>query len=206
MSSINYGAPVWSTNASTTSFHKLQIAQNEVLRISTGSHLISSVDHLHAEAEMLPVDDHSELLSAQYLAKCLQPTNVCHNITIRGPPPRRMKNTLYTRHRATVKPLMTDGNLKDTLNSIHTTVVIKANVGQKKNRVLDDLSPANKQQRSQPPKKTSYDPLPAKIRTLQLLGQYKKRIAKDDTDSCADCRPSPQDVLHFSTAHPIRQD
>ena len=89
---------------------------------------------------MLPVEDHSELLSTQYLAKCLQPTNVCHNITIRGPPPRRMKNTLYTRHRATVKPLMTDGNLKDTLKSIHTTAVNKANVGQKKNRVLDDRS------------------------------------------------------------------
>ena len=52
---INYGAPVWSTNASTTCFHELQIAQNEALTISTGSHLMSSIDHLHAEAEMLQV-------------------------------------------------------------------------------------------------------------------------------------------------------
>ena len=34
----NYGAPVWSTNASVTSIGKIQIAQNEALRISTGSH------------------------------------------------------------------------------------------------------------------------------------------------------------------------
>ena len=33
----NYGAPVWSTNASATSIGKIQIAQNEALRIATGS-------------------------------------------------------------------------------------------------------------------------------------------------------------------------
>ena len=34
----NYGAPVWSANASATSIGKIQIAQNEALRIPTGSH------------------------------------------------------------------------------------------------------------------------------------------------------------------------
>ena len=37
----NYGAPVWSTNASVTSIGKIQIAQNEALRIATGSHKMS---------------------------------------------------------------------------------------------------------------------------------------------------------------------
>ena len=95
-----------------------------------------SIDDLHAEAEMQPVEDHSELLSAQYLEKCLQSTNVCHNITTRGPPPKRMKHTLYTRHRTTVEPLMTDGNLQDNLKSIHTTAVNKAVAKQKKNKYL----------------------------------------------------------------------
>ena len=44
---INYAAPVWSTNLCDT--------QNEALRISTGCHRMSSVDHLHAEANMLKV-------------------------------------------------------------------------------------------------------------------------------------------------------
>ena len=48
----NYGAPVWSTNASATSIGKIQIAQNEALRIATGSHKMSSIDHLHNETEM----------------------------------------------------------------------------------------------------------------------------------------------------------
>ena len=44
---------------------------------------MSSVDHLHVEAKMLKVSEHLELLSAQYLARCLEPENVCHFITIR---------------------------------------------------------------------------------------------------------------------------
>ena len=57
------------------------------------------------------------------------------------PPPRTMKHTLYVKHRATVDPLLSDGNLKDTLHSIHTTVVNKAVAKQKKNRVLEGLPP-----------------------------------------------------------------
>ena len=55
----NYGAPVWSTNASATSIGKIQIAQNEAMRIATGSHKMSSIDHLHNETEMLTVKEHS---------------------------------------------------------------------------------------------------------------------------------------------------
>ena len=90
----NYGAPVWSTNASATSIGKIQIAQNEALRIATGSHKMSSIDHLYNETEMLTVKQHSDLLSAQYLVQCLDPDHVCHNITTMDVPPRQMKHTL----------------------------------------------------------------------------------------------------------------
>ena len=69
-------------------------------------HWMSSIDHLHTEAEMLKVREHSELLSAQYLGRCLEPGNVCHPITKRATPERQMKETLYTRHRDTVEPMM----------------------------------------------------------------------------------------------------
>ena len=65
---------------------------------------MSSVDHLHAEANVLKVREHSELLSAQYLARCLEPENVNNSITTRDPPKSRMKETLFTRHRSTVEP------------------------------------------------------------------------------------------------------
>ena len=53
-----------------------------------------SIDHLHTEAEILKVREHSELLSAQYLAICLEPGNVCHPIKTRATPERQMKETL----------------------------------------------------------------------------------------------------------------
>ena len=41
--------------------------QNEVIRIITGSHKMSSIDHIHSEIEMLQVEDHLNFLSAPYL-------------------------------------------------------------------------------------------------------------------------------------------
>ena len=67
---INYAAPGWSTNLRDTNYRNIQYTQNEALRIATGCHKMSSIDHLYVAAETLKVMEHSELLSAQYLARC----------------------------------------------------------------------------------------------------------------------------------------
>ena len=86
--------------------------QNETLSIATSCHKMFSVNHQHVEAEMIMVREHSELLSAQYLAGGLEPGNVCHSITTRETPKRRMKETLFTRHRNTIEPMMLADNAK----------------------------------------------------------------------------------------------
>ena len=68
----NYAAPVCSTNASDSSFKKIQTAQNAALRTATGAHKMASIDHLHQEYLTLRVKDHSDMLSAQYLVNCLE--------------------------------------------------------------------------------------------------------------------------------------
>ena len=133
---INYDAPVWSTNLRDTNYRNIQYTQNEALRIATGCHKMSSVDHLHAEAKILKVREHSELPSAQYLARCLEPGNVCHSITTRETHKRRMKKTLFTRHRNTVEPMMLANNRKATLQAIHSDAVNKTVKDHKKNIVL----------------------------------------------------------------------
>ena len=90
---INYAAPVWSTNIRDTNYRNTQYTQNDALGIATSCHKMSSVDHLHVEANMLNVREHSELLSAQYLARCLDPGNVCHSITTWETPKTQMKET-----------------------------------------------------------------------------------------------------------------
>ena len=113
---INYAAPVWSPNLH-TNYRQIQYTQNEALRIATGCHKMSSIDHLQTEAEMLKVKEHSELLFAQYLARYLEPGNVCHPITTRATPERQMKETLYTRYRDTVEPVI------GKLHSMHSTLM-----------------------------------------------------------------------------------
>ena len=100
---------------------------------------MSSVNHLHTEANVLKVREHSELLSAQYLARYLEPENVNNSITTRDPPKRRMKETLFTRHCSTVEPMMIAKDRKATLQAIHT--VNQAVTSLRKNVVLDDYPP-----------------------------------------------------------------
>ena len=63
----SYAAPVWSTNASDSSFKKIQTAQNSVLRTATGAHKMANIDHRHQESLTLKVKDQSNMPSAQTL-------------------------------------------------------------------------------------------------------------------------------------------
>ena len=74
---INYAAPVWSPKLRETNNGSIIYAQNEALRITTGCYKMSSIDHRHACSEMLNVKEHSQLLFAQSLVRCLEPENVC---------------------------------------------------------------------------------------------------------------------------------
>ena len=68
-------------------------------------------------------------------------------ITTRETPKKRMKETLFTRHRNTVEPMMLAANRKGTPQAIHTGAVNKAVNDQKKNIVVDDISPPNQRLR-----------------------------------------------------------
>ena len=87
----SYAVPVWSSNASDSSFKKIQTAQNAAARTATVTHKMASIDHLHQESLTLKVRDHSDMLSAQYLVNCLEEDHVYHGITTQEPRP--MKET-----------------------------------------------------------------------------------------------------------------
>ena len=85
----SYAAPVWSTNASDSSFKKIQTAQNAgLMRTATGAYKMSSIDHLHQESLTLRFKDHSYRLSAQYLVNCLE----THSLFIHIPASIRLKS------------------------------------------------------------------------------------------------------------------
>ena len=176
---INYAAPVWSTNLRDTNYRNIQYMQNEALRITTGCHKMSSVDHLHAEANMLKVREHSELLSAQYLARCLEPENVNNSITTRDTPKRWMKETLFTRYRSTVEPMMILKDRKATLQAIHTKAVNQAVSSQRRNGVLDDHPPLINISEKELTRKERTTLAQLRSEHCRILGSYKSRISKD---------------------------
>ena len=136
----NYSAPVWSTNTSDTRLEKIQRTHNEALRIITGSHKMTSFDHLHSETKMLLVEDHLNHLSAQYLVHCLDTDHVCHHITTLDHPPREMKEILFTKHNQTVLPLLANTK-KESLRALYTSFVNTAIDNMTDNRVWNYRPP-----------------------------------------------------------------
>ena len=195
----DYAASVWSTNASNTSMEKIQVAQNEALRISTGAHKMSSIGNLHCEAQMLKVTEHSDLLSAQYLVKCLDHENVCHNITTLG----MMKHTLYSKHHTTIAPLLAD-TTKESLKAVHTAAVFKSRRKQTVNSVLRDRPPdiSETETSLRRPQKTTLSQL--RSGHCHLLNSYKHGIGLEDNPQCKDCGYDNQGVNHIfdCPAHP----
>ena len=77
----SYAVQGWSTNASDSSFKKIQTAQNAALRAATGAHKMACIDHLHQESLTLKVKDHSDMFYLQYNVNCLEEDYVCHGTT-----------------------------------------------------------------------------------------------------------------------------
>ena len=166
--------------------------------ISTRCRKMSSVDHLHVEANMLKVKEHSELLSAQYLTICLEQDNVNFSITTREPLKRMMKETLFTRHRSDVEPLMIVKARKTTLQAIHTMAVDQAVTSLGRNVVLDDRPPSINISEKELTRKECTPLAQLRLCYCRLFGSYKSKISKDlGFDVCADCGKTPHNVKHL---------
>ena len=108
-----------------------------------------------------------------------------------------MKETLYTRHRNTVEPMMIKNDRKATLQALHTAAVVKAVKCHERKPISNAEMELTRKERS----------TLAQLRSgyCRLLGSYKSRIKKDaNLDVCATCGTTPHDVKHLFVcpAHP----
>ena len=58
-----HATPIWYPNTSPSNIAKLQVIQNQALRIATGCVKMTPIGHLHTETKTLPVNDHLSLIS-----------------------------------------------------------------------------------------------------------------------------------------------
>ena len=93
-STLVYAAPIWAPAISDTHWQNLQNTQNHALRTATGCLLMSSQDHLHQETMVMPIRQHSELLTKQFLAKSFLPNNPGHQHLQPRPPAPELPATL----------------------------------------------------------------------------------------------------------------
>ena len=147
---------------------------------------------------MLKVREHSELLSAQYFARCLEPGNICHPIRPRATPERQMKETLYTIHQDIVEPMIVKHDRKATFQALHTDVVDKDVKRHERNVVLDGRPPTISSSEKDLTRKERSALAQLRSGYCRLLGSYKSRIKKDASlNVCAVCGTTPHDVKHL---------
>ena len=112
----------------------------------------------------------------------------------KGTPKRMMKETLFTRHRSAVEPLMIAKDRKTTLQAIHTMAANQAVTSLGRN----DSPPAINISEKELTRKERTTLAQLRSGHCRLLGSYKSRISKDvSLDVCADCGNTPHDVKHL---------
>ena len=103
---LNYCAPIWTPTLSQTNWNGLQTAQNSALRTALGCVKMTSIDHLHSEAKLMPVKEHNDMLSKQFLLSNMKQQQPNHG-DITNKPRRLMKKTLVSEYSAAIRPLAT---------------------------------------------------------------------------------------------------
>ena len=177
---FDYAAPITYPNYSNTSVEKLQRVQNRALRISLGCHAMSSVEHLHLEAGMLPVSDHLHLLSAQFLAKSLHPSHASFPFTTLDRGPRQLKHTLRSKVFSDLEPYVeadgtiNRGNYEAVKKHLHTDIVSRA-IGRSGPNRVRIYPPSRAQRRRQTPARLSGCPVSTPIWFLRQIARFSAK-------------------------------
>ena len=200
---FNYAAPIVYPLYSPSSIAKLQNVQNKSLRLVTGCHLKTSIDHLHAEAQELPVDDHLLLLSSQFFAKSLDPSHVSHPFTTLDQGPRKLRHTLRSKVIDVVQPYMNaDGTISradfhQVKNSLHTDIVRRAISRAGNNRVLGRPPPPVHNNENHLPRLTRVTLAQLRSGQCARLRDFQFTIGKSPDNICRHCTLEPQTVIHL---------
>ena len=161
-----------------------------------------SLDHLHRDCKILPIADHLEMLSSQYLASTLRPDHPSHAVVTAPGGPRDKKKTLYSRCIQHVAPYLTNGvldpaNYKKTIDAIHTSFVAAAIARQKPNRLLEATPPevSKSELTLLRPHRTTLTQL--RSNKCMKLNDTLHRFNRAPSAVCPECRYRRQTVSHL---------
>ena len=200
---LNYCTPIWTPTLSDTNWNELQISQNQALRNITGCVKMTNIDHLHAETKCMPVKNHCEMLSKQYLLSTQKPDHPSHTI-LNKPLPRLMKHTLDSRYNTYISSLtnnipLDQPSYKMLLKTIHTDSVRDTIASQVPNPVLNLPAPQINDDETTLPRKTRVILSQLRSGHSSFLQSYLNRInpTKHPDPNCPHCLTTPHTTEHI---------
>ena len=207
---ISYGCPIWTPALSETLWKELQIAQNAALRIASGNHKMASIEHLHAETDMMLVKDRCFMLSKQFLLATQTQDHPNFSDLWKPPPGKVSKETLETRFgheiRQISSPNMNSDDYKLRLKTIHTDSVREGINNLGNNKVLNQPPPKINPNEKILPRTTRSKLSQLRSGYSNYLDSYNARINPAISEICKSCNISPHTTNHLfeCTAKPTQ--
>jgi hypothetical protein len=196
-STLEYAAPVWSQIISKTKQENLQTVQNQALRVASGCLLMSHQDHLHQETKVLPLKEHSELISKQFLAASYQPTHPANKFLDKPQSKRNRRKTPLTFKEEVSNKFQAGYVYKQTLKSLHTDAVKNCIESYKTNSVLNSKPPEINPEEVKLTRKERSELARLRSGYSRRLNFYLNKIDNQVQDGCPLCKISPHDTEHL---------
>ena len=151
---------------------------------------------------MLPVRNHLDMLSKQYLASALRAEHPAHEPVTRPPGRRSKKHTLQSKHLNDIAPRLVNGVLPagafpETKVAIHTQYVSKAIEDLGNHPLLNTPAPAIDKSETDLPR--HYRSTLSQLRSghSNNLNTYLHRVGRSATKLCPQCNNSDHTVPHL---------
>ena len=200
---ISYAAPIWFPTTSRTNIAKLQRIQNQALRTASGSIMMSDIQHLHSETEILPLAEHLSMLCSQFLVSALRPSHPSFDLVTLDPGPRPRKPLLQTIFGPSVAEVLEEdgttdpANYRPAIRAVHTAAVDRHLASRDHNKVL--LRPAPSVSASELLLPRHYRTTLSQLRSgyCSRLLTYKQTIGSSDSDLCPECGTEPHTAAHI---------
>ena len=199
---MNYAAPVWTPSLSKTNWEELETAQTAALRTATGCVKMAPTSHLYQENHMLPVKEHSVMLTDQFLYAMHQPEHPNHHLLHQDQRQRQMRQNISD-FKPHLQPHVRDGariepNYKTGLKKIHDDAHRRHELSLPVNRVLNTLPPSINIKEEKELSKSIRSTL-SQLRSgySSYLNTYLHRINKRPDDLCPDCNLEEHTTPHL---------
>ena len=202
---LNYACPIFTPGLSDTNWDSLQTAQNNALRTATGCVKMTEVGHLHHETKVMPVKEHSYMLSQQHLLAMTHPSHP-NSCNLNHRPPRQMRQTLTSKFGSKIRDLNLQNIEEDQAKSqlryhqteIHTRCVQETIEAFQANKVLQTCPPPINQDEKNLPRPTRSTLSQIRSGYSSYLNSYLHRINPTKyQENCPKCNSSIHNSQHL---------